>query len=159
FYTLMVMSTALFDRAPFRSCICHGVVLDENKQKLSKRLKNYPDPVEVFDTYGADALRWYMISSPLRVGGDLAMPTDGRAIGEAVRSVLLPISNAYSFFTLYANIDGIRGRLVTTAEAELDRYILGKTAELVRAVEKAMDTLDIAGACNALPPFIEALNN
>ncbi len=159
FYTLMVMSTALFDRAPFRSCICHGVVLDENKQKLSKRLKNYPDPVDVFNTYGADALRWYMISSPLLVGGDLAMPKDGRAIGEAVRSVLLPLWNAYSFFTLYANIDGIKGRLVTTAAAELDRYILGKTAELVRAVEAAMDRLDLAAACAALPPFIEALNN
>jgi isoleucyl-tRNA synthetase len=159
FYTLMVMSTALFDKAPFRSCICHGVVLDENKQKLSKRLKNYPDPVDVFNTYGADALRWYMISSPLLVGGDLAMPRDGRAIGDAVRSVLLPIWNAYSFFTLYANIDGIKGRLITTAEAELDRYILGKTAELVRGVEQAMDRLDIAAACNALPPFIEALNN
>ena len=159
FYTLMVMSTALFDKAPFRSCICHGVVLDENKQKLSKRLKNYPDPVDVFSTYGADALRWYMISSPLLAGGDLAMPKDGRAIGDAVRSVLLPIWNAYSFFTLYANIDGIKGRLVTTAEAELDRYILGKTAELVRAVEDAMDRLDIAAGCNALPSFIEALNN
>jgi len=146
FYTLMVMSTALFDRAPFRSCICHGVVLDENKQKLSKRLKNYPDPVDVFNTYGADALRWYMISSPLLVGGDLAMPKDGRAIGEAVRSVLLPLWNAYSFFTLYANIDGVKGKLVTTAEAELDRYILGKTAELVRAVEAAMDRLDLAAA-------------
>ena len=67
FYTLMVMATALFDKAPFRSCICHGVVLDENKQKLSKRLKNYPDPVEMFNTHGADALRWYMISSPLLV--------------------------------------------------------------------------------------------
>jgi len=159
FYTLMVMSTALFDRAPFRSCICHGVVLDENKQKLSKRLKNYPDPVDVFNTYGADALRWYMISSPLLVGGDLAMPRDGRAIGDAVRSVLLPIWNAYSFFTLYANIDNIKGKLVTTADAELDRYVLGKTAELVRGIEAAMDRLDIAAACNALPPFIEALNN
>ncbi|MBN9020888.1 MAG: class I tRNA ligase family protein, partial [Rhizobiales bacterium] len=92
-------------------------------------------------------------------GGDLAMPKDGRAIGEAVRSVLLPLWNAYSFFTLYANIDGVKAKLVTTAEAELDRYILGKTAELVRGVEAAMDTLDIAAACNALPPFIEALNN
>ncbi|HZP19429.1 MAG TPA: isoleucine--tRNA ligase [Bauldia sp.] len=159
FYTLMVMSTALFDRAPFRSCICHGVVLDENKQKLSKRLKNYPDPVDVFNTYGADALRWYMVSSPLLSGGDLAMPKDGRAIGETVRQILLPIWNAYSFFTLYANIDGIRGKLVTTAEAELDRYILGKTAEFVGNVGGAMDRLDIAAATGALPPFIEALNN
>jgi isoleucyl-tRNA synthetase len=159
FYTLMVMSTALFDRAPFRRAICHGVVLDENKQKLSKRLKNYPDPVAVFNDYGADALRWYMISSPLMSGGDLAMPKDGRAIGEAVRGVLLPLWNAYSFFTLYANIDGIKGRLVASAEAELDRYILGKTAELVGGVQAAMERFDIAGACNALPPFIEALNN
>ena len=113
FYTLMVMATALFDKAPFRSAICHGIVLDENKQKLSKRLKNYPDPVEVFNTYGADALRWYMVSSPLLSGGDLAMPKDGKAIGEAIRQVMLPLWNAYSFFTLYANIDGIKGRLVT----------------------------------------------
>ncbi len=159
FYTLMVMSTALFDRAPFRSAICHGIVLDENKQKLSKRLKNYPDPVEVFNTYGADALRWYMMSSPLMSGGDLAMPRDGKAIGEAVRAVMLPMWNAYSFFTLYANIDGIKGKLITSAEAELDRYILGKTAELVTAVETAVDGLDLAGGCAALPPFIEALNN
>ncbi len=159
FYTLMVMSTALFDRAPFRRAICHGIVLDENKQKLSKRLKNYPDPVAVFNDYGADALRWYMMSSPLMSGGDLAMPQDGKAIGEAVRGVLLPLWNAYSFFTLYANIDGIRGKLITTADAELDRYILGKTAELVRGVQDDMDRLDLAAACDELPPFIEALNN
>jgi isoleucyl-tRNA synthetase len=159
FYTLMVMSTALFDRAPFRSAICHGVVLDENKQKLSKRLKNYPDPVAVFNDYGADALRWYMVSSPLLSGGDLAMPKDGKAIGEAVRAVMLPLWNAYSFFTLYANIDGVKAKLIATADAELDRYILGKTAELVRGVEAAMDKLDLAAACNVLPPFIEALNN
>ncbi|WP_421725796.1 isoleucine--tRNA ligase [Bauldia sp.] len=159
FYTLMVMATALFDKAPFRSAIAHGIVLDENKQKLSKRLKNYPDPVEMFNTHGADALRWYMISSPLLSGGDLAMPKDGRAIGDAVRQVLLPVWNAYSFFTLYANIDGIKGKLITSADAELDRYILGKTADLVRTVETAMDRLDLAGACDALSPFIEALNN
>jgi isoleucyl-tRNA synthetase len=159
FYTLMVMSTALFDKAPFRSVICHGVVLDENKQKLSKRLKNYPDPIEVFNTYGADALRWYLVSSPLLSGGDLAMPKDGRTIAETVRQVLLPIWNAYSFFTLYANIDGIKGRMVTTAEAELDRYILAKTADLIRGIDAAMEKLDLAGATSAFPPFIEALNN
>lgn len=159
FYTLMVMATALFDRAPFRACICHGVVLDENKQKLSKRLRNYPDPIDVFNTYGADALRWYLVSSPLLSGGDLAMPKDGRAIAETVRQVLLPIWNAYSFFTLYANIDGLKGRMVTSAEAELDRYILAKTGDLVRGIEAAMARLDLAAATAAFPPFIEALNN
>ncbi len=159
FYTLMVMSTALFDRAPFRSCVCHGVVLDENKQKLSKRLKNYPDPIDVFNTFGADALRWYLVSSPLLSGGDLAMAKDGRAIAETVRQVMLPIWNAYSFFTLYANIDGIPARMVDTANTEIDRYILAKTADLIRGIEAAMAKLDLAGATNAFPPFIEALNN
>ena len=64
FYTLLVISTILFDRAPFKTCLCHGVVLDENQQKLSKRLRNYPDPSEVFDTLGSDALRWFLVSSP-----------------------------------------------------------------------------------------------
>ena len=159
FYTLMVLATALFDTAPFRNCICHGVVLGENKQKLSKRLKNYPDPLEMFDTYGADALRWYLVSSPLLSGGDLSLPQDGKAIGEPIRQVMLPLWSAYSFFTLYANIDGVKAELVTTAEAELDRYILGKTAELVRSIDAAMDELDLAAACDAALPFIDALNN
>lgn len=159
FYTLMVLSTALFDCAPFRSCMCHGVVLDEDKQKLSKRLRNYPDPLEVFDTYGADALRWYMISSPLLVGGDLAMPKDGRAIEQTVRQVLLPIWNAYYFFTLYANTDGIQAKLVTDAEAELDRYILGKTGDFVRQIETELERLDVPAACAAFGPFSDVVNN
>lgn len=159
FYTLMVLSTALFDKAPFKSCICHGVVLDEHKQKLSKRLKNYPDPVDVFNTHGADALRWYMISSPLLAGGDLAMPKDGRAIAETVRQVMLPFWNAFYFFTLYANTDGYKARLRTDATGELDRYILSKTGDFVRAVESAMGELDIPRATAAYLPFIDTLNN
>lgn len=159
FYTLMVLSTALFDKAPFKSCICHGVVLDEHKQKLSKRLKNYPDPVDVFNTHGADALRWYMISSPLLAGGDLAMPKDGRAIAETVRQVMLPLWNAFYFFTLYANTDGYKATLRTDATGELDRYILSKTGDFVRAVEGAMGELDIPRATAAYLPFIDTLNN
>ncbi|MEL6373281.1 MAG: isoleucine--tRNA ligase [Pseudomonadota bacterium] len=159
FYTLMVMSTALFDRAPFRSCLCHGVVLDEDRQKLSKRLLNYPDPVDVFNTYGADALRWYMVSSPLMSGGDLAMPKDGRAISETVRKVLLPLWNAYYFFTLYANLDGAKAKMIETADGELDRYILSKTGQFSDEVAARLERLDVAGACNAFPPMIEALNN
>lgn len=159
FYTLMVLSTALFDKAPFKSCICHGVVLDENKQKLSKRLKNYPDPVDVFNTHGADALRWYMVSSPLLAGGDLAMPKDGRAIAETVRQVMLPLWNAFYFFTLYANTDGYKATFRTDAAGELDRYVLAKTGDFVRAVESALDDLDIPRATAAYLPFIDTLNN
>ena len=74
----MVMSTALFDRAPFKTCLCHGVVLDENQQKLSKRLRNYPDPTDVFNTLGSDALRWFLVSSPILRGGNLSIDREGK---------------------------------------------------------------------------------
>ncbi|WP_404384667.1 isoleucine--tRNA ligase [Caenispirillum salinarum] len=159
FYTLVVLATALFDKAPFRNCMCHGVVLDENHQKLSKRLKNYPDPVEVFNTYGSDALRFYMVSSPLLVGGDLAMPKDGRAIAQTQRQVLIPLWNAYYFFTLYANAEGVKAEAVTSSENVLDRYILGKTRRFIEDIEKALEVFDIPGACAVVPPFIDTLNN
>ncbi len=159
FYTLMVLSTALFDRAPFKNCICHGVVLDENHQKLSKRLRNYPDPVEVFDTYGSDALRWFLVSTPLMQGGDLAIPRDGKAIGQTRNQILNPIWNAWSFFTLYANADGIRGKIVSDSDNVIDRYILAKTRELIEAVEGRMEAYDIPGACDCLWKFLDALTN
>ncbi|WP_114392107.1 isoleucine--tRNA ligase [Oleisolibacter albus] len=168
FYTLMVLSTALFDSIPFKNVICHGVVLDEHKQKLSKRLRNYPDPQEVLNTQGADALRWYLVSSPLMVGGDLAMPKDARGIAQALRQGVLPLWNAYSFFTLYANIDGIRGRMRTesaeTASTRdqagvLDRYILAKTRELVEGLAERLDAYDLPGAYALVPGYYDALNN
>jgi isoleucyl-tRNA synthetase len=159
FYTLMVLSTALFDRAPFRTAVCHGVVLDENKQKLSKRLRNYPDPMEVFDEYGADALRWYMISSPLLSGGDLSIPREGSGIGQALRQAIIPLWNAYYFFTLYANIDGYRATARTDQRGVLDRYVLAKTRELVEQVEARLDANDLPGAYAAVPGYIDALNN
>lgn len=159
FYTLMVLSTALFDRAPFRNCICHGVVLDENNQKLSKRLKNYPDPVEVFETYGAEALRWHMMSSPLMAGGDLAISKDGKDIGKATRPVILRLWNAYVFFTLYANIDGINAQISTASAHVMDRYILAKLRDMVTAIESKLDVFDIPAAYEQATPFIEALNN
>ena len=159
FYTLMVLSTALFDRAPFRNCVCHGVVLGEDHQKMSKRLKNYADPTEVFHTYGADALRWYTLSSPVMTGGDLVMSKDGREVGRAMRQAILPIWNSYYFFTLYANIDGVRARARVDQTGVLDRYILAKTREMIDAVQDRLDHYDIPGAYAAVPAFIDALNN
>jgi isoleucyl-tRNA synthetase len=159
FYTLIVMSTALFDRAPFENCICHGVVLDENKQKLSKRLQNYPDPVDVFNKFGADALRWYMVSTPLMNGGDLAIPQDGAAIGQVRNMVMNPIWNAYSFFALYANADKIKGQIISEASGVLDQYILAKTRELVSSVEREMDAYRIPETCELIWQFLDALNN
>ncbi len=164
FYTLMVLSTALFDRAPFRNCICHGVVLDENNQKLSKRLKNYPDPVAVFQDYGADALRWYMMNSPLMAGGDLAMAKDGSDIAKSMNMVIRRFWNAYVFFTLYANLDtdkldGGRAQWRASSEEPLDVYILAKTRDLVNRVQERLDAFDIPGAYEAVGPYVDALNN
>ena len=159
FYTLVVLSTALFDRAPFLNCVCHGVVLDENNQKLSKRLRNYPDAKDVFATYGADALRYYLLSSPLMAGGDLSMPKDGSDIGKAMRPVILRLWNAYSFFTLYANLDNVKASFDLSSPAALDRYIIAKTRVLLAELEQRLDAYDIPGAYGLLSPFIDVLNN
>ncbi|MGE4313781.1 MAG: isoleucine--tRNA ligase, partial [Pseudobdellovibrionaceae bacterium] len=159
FYTLMVLSTALFDRAPFKSCICHGVVLDEDKQKLSKRKRNYPNPIDVFNTQGSDALRCYLLSSPLMVGGDLAISSDDSDIAKAMRAVIIRLWNAYHFFTLYANIDGVEAKLRTDQTNPLDHYIIGKTGEIIETIEKHLDNLNIPEAYNAMTPYIDILNN
>ena len=159
FYTLHVLSTALFDRHAFSNVICHGVVLDFEGRKLSKKLRNYPDPTEVFETIGSDPLRWYLMSSPILRGGDLRIDRDGAGISDVVRLVVNPIWNAYSFFTRYANADGYVARERADAEGLLDRYILAKTATLVASVTERMDAYDIAGACADITSFIDALNN
>ena len=159
FYTLVVLATALFDKPPFKNVICHGVVLDTEGQKLSKSLRNYPDPEEMFETVGADALRWFLMSSPILRGGDLAISKDGKQMHEVVRLVLNPIWNAYYFFTLYANTDGVTARLRYDQEAVLDRYALGKTRAMVAGVQQRMDDYDLAGSCEVVREYLDALNN
>lgn len=159
FYTLMVLATALFDKPPFLNCVCHGVVLDEDGQKLSKRLKNYPSPEEVFSTHGADALRWFLVSSGIVRGSDLQIDREGKLIGEVVRTVINPIWNAYYFFTLYANSDGIRAGWSSNSPVLLDRYILAKTRALIESVSTRLDAYDLAGAAQDIMNFLDALNN
>ncbi|MDQ3107043.1 MAG: isoleucine--tRNA ligase, partial [Actinomycetota bacterium] len=157
FYTLHVLATALFDRPPFQNCVAHGVLLGDDGLKLSKSLKNYPDPNEVFDTFGSDAMRWALLSSPVLRGGDLVVSR--KNMTEAVRSVLNPIWNAYGFFTLYANTDGYRAQYRTDAPGVLDRYILAKTRQLIERVEARLDAYDIDGACAVVTSFLDALTN
>lgn len=159
FYTLMVLSTALFDRPPFLNCICHGVVLDEKGQKLSKRLNNYPDPREIFDNYGADAMRWLMVSSSIMRGEELQLDKEGKAVKDAVRLVIKPLWNAYHFFCLYANSDRVQAEFKTDSKNRMDRYILTKARTMVETIERSMDAFDTPGACQAFDAFVEALNN
>ncbi|MFP6661230.1 MAG: isoleucine--tRNA ligase [Myxococcota bacterium] len=159
FYTMMVLATALFDRPPFRNCICHGLVLDSEGKKLSKRLRNYPDPAEVFDTIGSDALRWFLVSSPVMRGGEIRIGRDGKQIAESVRQAIHPLWNAYAFFTLYANADGVRANPIGQAEGLLDRYILAKTRLLVEGLERDLDAYEISIACHRVVHHLDALNN
>ncbi len=159
FYTMHVLSVALFDRPAFKNCICHGVVLDEDGRKLSKRLRNYPDPEAVFETIGSDSLRWFLMASPILRGGDLRIDREGSGISDTVRLVINPIWNAYSFFTLYANVDGYRAEYRADSPQLLDRYVLAKTRELVDAVTARMDAYDLAGACTDITLYLDALNN
>ncbi|HUO47737.1 MAG TPA: isoleucine--tRNA ligase [Acidimicrobiales bacterium] len=157
FYTLHVLSTALFDCPPFRHCVAHGIVLGDDGRKMSKRLGNYPEPDMVFSMWGADAMRWFLLSSPILRGQDLVVHAKGMA--EVVRQVLNPIWNAWYFLSLYGNVDGIAGRRRTGATGVLDRYMLAKTAALVDEVTAAMDAYDLFGACASITAFLDAFTN
>ena len=160
FNTLIMLSTALFDKEPFENCICHGVVLDEETgQKYSKRLKNYKDPMEVFDKFGADALRWMMMASPVMRGADIGVDPEGRFIRDVVRLHIKPLYNAYNFFCLYANADNVQARYSLTSDNVMDKYILAKLKTMVEAVRSAMDAYDAPSTCEAISRFVEVLNN
>ena len=161
FYTMHVLATALFDRPAFSSCISHGIVLGSDGAKMSKSLRNYPDVSEVFDRDGADAMRWFLMSSPILRGGNLVVTEQG--IREGVRQTLIPLWNAYYFFTLYANAAnggaGYEAKESRDSEHVLDRYVLGKLDELVATLTTRLDALDVAGACDAVRGFLEVLSN
>ena len=154
FYTMHVLATALFDRPAFKTCVSHGIVLGNDGAKMSKSLRNYPDVNEVFDRDGSDAMRWFLMASPILRGGNLIVTEQG--IREGVRQVLLPLWNAYSFLALYAPEVGTWR---TDSGHVLDRYILAKLAELRDTLTAAMDVCDISGACEQLRQFTEALTN
>jgi isoleucyl-tRNA synthetase len=154
FYTLHVLATALFDRPAFKTCVAHGIVLGNDGQKMSKSLRNYPDVTEVFDRDGSDAMRWFLMASPILRGGNLIVTEQG--IREGVRQVLLPLWNAYTFLALYAPQ---RGAWRTDSPHVLDRYILAKLAQLRDDLTESLDTCDISGACDELRQFTEALTN
>lgn len=157
FYTLHVLSTALFDRPAFKNAISHGIVLGNDGQKMSKSLRNYPDVNEVFDRDGSDAMRWFLMSSPILRGGNISVTEAG--IREGVRQALLPIWNSYYFFALYANAANYQAKLNHSSTQLLDRYILAKTSELISEVEADLDGLDSYLASAKVRDFAEVLTN
>ena len=157
FYTLHVLATALFDRPAFQSCISHGIVLGDDGQKMSKSLRNYPDVSEVFDRDGADAMRWFLMASPILRGGNLIVTEEGIRAG--VRQAIIPLWNAWYFFALYANAAGYQAQWRTDSSDGLDRYILAKLRDYVAASQAAQDAYDISRACELTRAFLEVLSN
>jgi isoleucyl-tRNA synthetase len=157
FYTLHVLATALFDRPAFATCVAHGIVLGDDGLKMSKSKGNYPEVTEVFDRDGSDAMRWFLMSSPILRGGNLVVTEQG--IREGVRQALLPLWNSWYFLALYANAAGVEGRRRTDSGHVLDRYVLAKLHDTTVDVTARMDRFDIAGACESVRGFCEVLTN
>ncbi len=157
FYTLHVLATALFDRPAFASCVSHGNVLGDDGRKMSKSLNNYPDPREMFDTYGADAMRWHLLSSSILRGGDGMVTEEG--MRDTVRQVLLPLWNSWYFLALYANAAGHHGVVRTDSTNVLDRYVLAKTRALVADMTEALDAHDLFASCQLVREHLDVLTN
>ncbi len=157
FYTMHVLASALFERPAFETCLSHGIVLGSDGQKMSKSLRNYPDVREVFDRDGADAMRWFLMSSPILRGGNLIVTE--QAIREGVRQVLIPLWNCWYFFTLYANAAGYDASRSTASTHPMDRYLLAKTRQYVEASTRQLDDYEVANACDSTRAFLDVLSN
>jgi len=164
FYTLTILATALFDRPAFRNVIVNGLVLAEDGRKMSKRLKNYPDPSAMINTYGADALRLYLVNSPVVRAEDLRFSEAG--VQDLMRNLLIPLWNAYGFFVTYANVDhweagaGVQASGTRPGnENLLDRWIRSSLETLSSNVTTAMDHYDLQNSVRPFVRFIEDLTN
>ena len=161
FYTMHVLATALFDRPAFRSAVVHGNVLGDDGRKMSKSLRNYPDVREVFDRDGSDAMRWFLMSSPVLRGGNLVVTE--RGIRDGVRQVLIPLWNTWYFFSLYANAFdggvGYEAKWSTSSTDVLDRYLLAKLRDCVERTQTQLDTYDVSAACASVRDFLDVLTN
>ncbi|MEV7633289.1 isoleucine--tRNA ligase [Microbacterium sp. NPDC089318] len=158
FYVMHVLSTALFNRPAFTGVSCHGIVLGSDGYKMSKSLRNYPDVSEVLDRDGSDAMRWFLMSSSVLRGGNLAVTEEGIRAG--VREFILPLWNSWYFFATYANAsDGYQATWRTDSSDVLDRYILARIGDLVREVRADLEGLDSTTASARLRDFAEVLTN
>ncbi|MGZ4228533.1 MAG: isoleucine--tRNA ligase [Solirubrobacteraceae bacterium] len=157
FYSLIAVSTLLFDRSPYRNVVCLGLILDEDGRKMSKSLGNTVEPWDVIDRFGADALRWYLFTSK--------QPWDGyrfslETIGEALRQFLLQLWNTYGFYVLYANANQVAPVALDRVELiELDRWVLSRCSATVEIVRERMDDFDATVAGRTIAAFVDEISN
>jgi isoleucyl-tRNA synthetase len=158
FYTLTVLAAALFDKPAFKHVVVNGLVLAEDGRKMSKSLKNYSDPKEIINTFGADALRLFLMDSAVVRGEDLKYSDQG--VKDILKSVIIPLWNSYYFFVTYANIDNVE---VTESpdnpDNPLDRWVLSALESLVKDVTSALDSYELQKAVEPIVKFIDQLNN
>ena len=156
FYTMHVLATALFDEPPFKHAVCHGVLLGVDGRKMSKRLRNYPDPMELVGEHGSDALRIALLTSGAVSGNDIRF--SAASVRDAVRRFHLPLWNTLHLYTAYAAIDGFEPTGQLREPSRLERALLSEAEALRAEVETAMVAYDFAGAYAALEQFITTLS-
>lgn len=159
FYSLMAISTLLFNKAPFKNAIVMGHVQDENGQKMSKSKGNAVDPFEALQTYGADAIRWYFYTC---CAPWLPKRFSGKAVLEGQRKFMSTLWNTYAFFVLYANIcefDASKHTLEKAALGAMDRWVLSKMNSMVKAVDENLSAYAVPEAARALQDFVDDLSN
>ncbi|WP_304239506.1 isoleucine--tRNA ligase [Gracilinema caldarium] len=158
FYTLTILGAALFNRPAFKNCVVNGLVLAEDGKKMSKSLRNYTDPMDVINTFGADALRLFLMHSAVVKADDLRYSDEG--VKEVLKSIIIPLWNSYSFFVTYANIDGMKPTGAPENPSNpLDKWILSVAESMVEKVTTALDGYDMNRAIDPIVEFIDLLNN
>jgi isoleucyl-tRNA synthetase len=174
FYTLLAESTLLFDTSSYRNCVCLGLILDPEGQKMSKSKGNVVEPWDVISAHGADAFRWYYLTAQQPWSG-YRFSVD--TVGESVRQFLLTLWNTYSFWVLYANAEGLgptdfhdhpemshlspdsEKKRDIGADADLDRWVLSRLQSTIQTVRDRMDGFDCTAAGREIAAFVEQLSN
>jgi len=159
FYTLVVMGAALFDKPAFYNCVTNGIVLNVDGKKMSKSLKNYSDPMDIVNQYGADSLRFALMNSAVTRAEDLKFSEE--SVKEVLKTLIIPLWNAYSFFVTYANIDQYAPSATPFTELDnpMDRWIVSASEALIEEVTLAWDNYETQKACQAIVSFLDSLNN
>ena len=159
FYALMVLATALFDKPAFKVVSANGMVVDENKKKFSKSLRNFVNPEEQIEQYGADAVRLFVLGSNFMKAEPVPVDKDGKVFVESTKTIQTPLWNAYHFFTLYANAGNVTAKLIETTDNALDKYILAELNVLVATVKSTLDEYKPDIAIKEFVRFLDILNN
>ncbi len=159
FYALMVLATAMFDKPAFKTVSANGMVVDENKKKVSKSLKNFVNPEQQIEQFGADSIRLFILGSNFMKAEPTHVDKDGKVFAESIKTILTPLWNAYHFFTLYANAGNVTATDDTTSTNPLDKYILAELNELIAIVGTALDEYKSDVAVKEFVRFLDVLNN